>query len=680
MMRHESKATLIQILIIVAVAIAGYSNTFSVPFVLDDFRNISENPVIKDIAGLFDWSRLPDLDQHSPTLHSTIRTRIFSYLSFALNYRLHGLTVEGFHLVNLAIHIANGILVFALTRIFLAPSSLPRRPDSDCTPSATFDLARWLPLLPALLFVSHPIQTQAVTYIVQRMTSLATFFILLATVCYIHSRHSTPPQTGKKWYFCALVSALVGLLTKEFTLVLPVILASWEFLLGSGSRKEKIGNLAPFFLAPLVIPALLFGKQLLNFDIEGIKAIISTSTAHPSLSAMDYFFTQFRVFLTYMRLLLWPTNQNVDYDFPVFHTFWTWPVAVPALLILAVLLSSLWTLKISEKSDPNKRTFQRLLVFLVWAFFLALIPESSVFPIADVIFEHRMYFPSIWFFIFLSLLVGYAGEKLPYSYRFIPITACIIVIISLISTTWVRNQVWQNEETLWRDVTSKSPGKARGHQNLAIILNRQEQYPEALAEMKTALSIEQNSANMHLTMSDIYRKLGQFEAAIEESQTALSLKPNDADCLGSLGSLYLEKGDLTQASAYLQQAQQIAPENSRVYYDLARLYTKEGRNDLAKKSYLQAIDLRGAYYQARYNLGLIYLEEGDHSLAEQQFRAVIGTIPTLVNAYNKLVVALASQGQIEEARVWGKKVLDISPDDATAKRNWAALAREGLPK
>ena len=216
---------LVVLLLISLLAILIYSNTFSVPFLFDDTPNIVENPQIKDLSNFSDFSG----------------SRYVGFLSFSLNYRFGGLHVFGYHLVNLLIHIINGFLVYTLVLLLFRASSRLSPTTHDLSP---FNSAHWIAFATALLFVSHPIQTQAVTYIVQRFSSLATLFYLLTVVAYLRWRLASPEGRRRYlWYGAALVSTVLAMKTKENSITLPLMLLLVEGVLErsgpSGGAEEQ---------------------------------------------------------------------------------------------------------------------------------------------------------------------------------------------------------------------------------------------------------------------------------------------------------------------------------------------------------------------------------------------------------------------------------------------------------
>lgn len=651
-----------QLTIIAIVAVICYFNTFAAPFVFDDIRVIVDNPAIRNLGDLL-------------TSRTTMNTRLIGFLSFALNYKLHGLSVFGYHCFNLIIHITNGILVFLITRLFCTFSSFGKKNVLHNKLTPTFA---------ALLFISHPVQTQAVTYIVQRFASLATCFSLIAILLYISSQLCITKRRGYLFRFLSLVATVLALLTKEFTIVLPAILMAWDFLFGKGSNRQKGQRLLPFFCAIAIVPIMLFRQtlsSLFSLNLSEIEQVISTSAGihEPTFTAMNYFFTQCRVFLTYLRLLFWPTNQNLDYDFPVYRTFWTWEVYIPFILVLVAIFASFWLTQRARRFSPENQRCSLISVFLLWAFLISFLTESSVIPIADVIFEHRLYFPSVWFFIFSALMIQHAIDKLlsaTNSRKIAGVTLCILLTACGSTATWLRNQTWQSEESLWRDTVSKSPGKFRPRQNLSVLLKKQGRYGEALEIIQLAKpSTKNNSYINHALLSDIYLGLGNIQMAINENLLALEVKPENVERLSSLGAMHAKNGNYSEAISALKRALAIDPDRAETSYNLGHLYNQLGQYALAENFYKEALLLNENYKEAAYNLGTLYNQRGDYLSAEKYLIAAIKIDQGFLPAYNNLVISLEKQGRTIEAKEWCQKALEINPDDPTANNNWNIISK-----
>jgi hypothetical protein len=415
---------LTHVLTIIFVALLIYSNTFNVPFQFDDIDNIIDNPSIKDLLHFPDagMAKSGSISEDVKPFINT--TRYIGYLTFALNYKLYGLDVRGYHLVNILIHMSNSLLLYWLMVFtFRTPFF-----SSEVGHQTLADASRnFIAVFTALLFAIHPIQTQAVTYIVQRFTSLATLFYLLSLVMYIKWKESKEQQTKRyvpssMIFAISLLSAVLAMKTKEFAFTLPLVMAMYELMFFQGKIKRRLLYLVPFVLTMLIIPLTLTGAGGSLTDISGDEATALSETQ--DISRLDYLYTQFRVIVTYTRLLFLPINQNLDYDYPVYHSLLDPAVLFSFISLLLIFALGVYLYHMSRHPEIKGRYWLRLISFGIFWFFITLSVESSVIPIRDVIYEHRVYLPSAGFFIALTTVIGAGMER------------------------WVANHVWNIEDII----------------------------------------------------------------------------------------------------------------------------------------------------------------------------------------------------------------------------------------
>jgi len=375
---------LIAIGLIAGVALVAYSNTFSVPFHFDDRPNILQNPNVQ--IKVFTWDRVERLIKN--TYKESIR--LFSYFTLALNYYFGGLDVFGYHLVNLFVHIASGIFLYWFLALTLNLPSLKERYGPISYKTALFA---------SLIFIAHPIQTQSVTYIVQRMASMAGMFYLLSFILYIKGRLSS--GYPRVIYFGGLaLSYLLGVFTKENVAILPLFIALYEFyffqnLDVSPKGRKILLSLAFGLLGLLAFGFLIWGQRYINVTIEGFQGRTFTMG--------ERVLTQFRVVLYYLTLLIFPhpSRLNLDYDFTVSKTIFDPPTTLLSMFIVAGLIGySIWV--------ARKRPMHSF--WVLW-YFGNLVIESSIFPL-EMVYEHRLYLPSVGPFVLFSLFMVRGIEKL----------------------------------------------------------------------------------------------------------------------------------------------------------------------------------------------------------------------------------------------------------------------------
>jgi tetratricopeptide (TPR) repeat protein len=530
------------------------------------------------------------------------------HLSFALNYHLHGLNVVGYHVVNLVFHILNGILVYLILMAILRTEYFSPPPFND-----SLDFRTIMPIASSLLFVSHPIQTQAVTYTSQRFVSLGTFFYLLSLLLYVGFRTSFP---GYKRYVCyttSLVSAVAAMLTKEFTFTLPIIVALSETTFFSGRKRDRIRTLAPFAATLLIIPALIFFYQGPSNTLESTMRSM-TAADETNISRIHYLLTQFRVVVLYLRLLFYPVGQNVDHAVPVHKSLFDRPVIFSFILLLALFFFGVYLYFAARKKKEYPEL--KLASFGIIWFFITLSVESGIIPLGELVAEYRMYLPSVGIIAAVVSLAVFALRRSPKLRSLRPgvIYGILgVAVVFLISATYLRNTVWASEISLWEDAAKKSPAKIRPHQNLAMYYSHQGRLAEAKEELQKAIRIDPRNYQLHNNLGIFYRKEGNLAGAVREYSIALQLKPTDPMAHYNIGNIYLAQGSLEGAIPEYQASIRFAPDYDESHNNLGIAYEMSGQFEAAIIEYKKAIGLNPENVNARNNLANAMREAASRS-------------------------------------------------------------------
>ena len=619
----QNRGTIIHLLIITVVGFIIYSNTLHFSFHFDDTSNIVENYTLRNLNNLWPPSG----------------SRWFGFLTFALNYHVGGLDPFGYHIFNISIHIINAILVYYLVALTFKTTFFTSQKSAKLlTPDSPIhrftDSPSVIALFSALIFVAHPIQTQAVTYIVQRFTSLAAFFYLLSLIMYVKARISTLHAARYTIYAISLFSAILAMKTKEISFTLPFIIALYEFSFFTGSPNfepspwrvaegdrtsnfKRLSYLAPFLLTLLIIPLSMVG---MNRPLGETIGELRDSTAETTvIGRWSYLFTQFRVIVTYIRLLIFPVNQNVDYDYPIYHSFFEPSVFLSFLFLLLIFAFAVYLFYATRYTLYATR----LISFGIFWFFITLSVESSIIPIRDVIFEHRLYLPGVGaIMVFVSSifyvlhiigrrlkswdLPGRSGYSMhiPLTAVYLLLTTAIVLILSV--AAYERNKVWQDEISLWRDVVRKSPLKARGYANLGTAYGKTGATDEAIKCFKIDLTLMPDDAEIHSDIGSAYGEKGWTDMAVEHLQTALRLRPDLAKAHNNLGVVYSSKRMIDKSIEHLQTAIRLKPALAEAHNNLGNAYYKKGLLDDAIREYQIALSLKPDDADARYNLALVY--------------------------------------------------------------------------
>ena len=507
-----TRTTWFQTSMLIIVGALAYANSFNVPFLFDDETSIVNNTVLRDLYGF-----LRDGYSYNPN-------RFIGYLSFAGNYALGGLTVSGYHAVNLTIHLANALLVYALVRLVLVTPLVnagPRVTRSHDDTSGEFWFASLMPFLVALLFVCHPLQTQAVTYIVQRLTSLSTLFYLTSLVLYLQWRlayESGAPALSFRVGLALLLSvaaAVLAMKTKEIAATLPFMALLSEFALFGKPDRKRLALLAPLLVTVLVVPLTMLNLHQPAGDILSDVSVVTADTT--ALNRGSYLITQFGVILTYLRLMVFPLGQNLDHDIPISYSLFEFRPLVSLFVLLCILAGAgdLWR-RSASGSRSAVTGFARMGAFGIFWFFIALSVESSIVPIRDVLFEHRVYLPSVGFCMAVVALVGLVagriGRKLLSGWQF---AAAVLVVVALIfaGTTFARNRVWRDGVTLWSDVRDKSPRKYRAYSMLGTYYADEGRTSEALTALETAVQLNPKAYDSLFNLAQVYGWQGRNQEA-----------------------------------------------------------------------------------------------------------------------------------------------------------------------
>jgi tetratricopeptide (TPR) repeat protein len=618
----------IHLLAIIVLTLLSYSNTFYAPFHFDDPRNIAENFAIRDLHNFLDTSHFTNVEIND-NLRPFLHIRYIGYLSFALNYAAHGLDVRGYHVVNILIHITNALLLYALLRLtFRTPRFLD---EAVADASFSDNFRSFVALFTALLFAVHPIETQAVTYIVQRFASLAALFYLLSLVTYIRFRllnSSARSPMSYFFYLISVVSAIAAMKTKEFALLLPIIIMCYEFVFFNDKPGKRILLLLPYLVTICLVPL-----SMVNVNTELL------SDAHGNIPRIDYLLTQFRVLVTYLRLLILPINQNLDYDYPVYRSLLVPEVFLSLLLLTAILALGIWMHRKSRNRKSAVNCWLLLASSGIFWFFLTAAPESSVFPIKDVIFEHRMYLPSIGLFLAGTVSIGLVIQRWHNRFPWIRNTAvtCMAIVIVILSiATYARNNVWKNPLRLLEDIAGKSPNKARTHHNLKLEYVKQQRFDDALKSDRTERIINARDADIHFKLGHEYAEQGRIDDAIYEYRTSLQLKPGDADTHFNLGFLYAKQGRNLEATNEYVLASSLRPDDALTRNNLGNVYKKLGRIDDALKEFTEALRIKPDFVEAHYNLGNTYAGMGRIKEARNEYRTALRLKPDFREAQRQL--------------------------------------------
>ena len=557
--------TWMRLLVILLVGGLAYSGILNSPFVFDDQSNIINNGALRDFRNF--WP---------PTM-----TRWVASLTFAINLRLGGLDTFGFHVVNVAIHLVVAVLVYALALLTLQTPFLSSPPPKGSEDDGGDDGS--IAFFTALIFVVHPVQTQSVTYVVQRYTSLATLLYLLALVLYLTWRSGLEPGSARRgatsgggvfwWgpsaanhpdagsgaqqravrrrlaragflYAGCVASTVLAMKTKEIAFTLPVVVLLYESLLFEGVGSRRFFALAPLLAAMLIIPG---DRYVLAMSSGGRFSLDQATRFLTEMPRAHYVLTQLPVLVTYLRLLFFPVGLNLDHDFPVFDSFATPAVAGSFVVLVVVGGLGLTCARFAARAAKNRgaagatgrrRSFG-LVAFGIFWFFITVSVESSFIALTEVISENRLYLPSVGVILaFVGGLHGLAGvlgrkcSRRQAAARLLPLLLAGTAA-ALLTATLMRNYVWRDTSALCEDMVRKSPRSPRAHNNRGLAYLSANLTDKAIEEFLTSLRLDPGNAIPHYNLALAYRKQGLLVQAAEHArlyrQAEMAAKPGRQD-------------------------------------------------------------------------------------------------------------------------------------------------------
>ena len=680
--------------LIVLIGSVVYGNSLHGPFLFDDVRTIVENDKIRDVSNYVGFDRI-------------FQKRPFADLTFALNFRFSELEPFGYHLVNILIHLLNGVLVYFLGsaiitqisgsdggKLFFFGPRPGRMKRTVSSPEDQFHDAKqqiaFIALFAALIFVTHPVQTQAVSYICQRYASLAALFYLLSVLFYLKGRMLHRSRSGNEaekkglgqadekpyrpigsapilcFYILCIVSGLLAFLSKQTAASLPLAILLVEFFCidatWAGWRK-KIPWIGLTILVGTI--GVLFysagGLETLRSFGELVEDVSRATRDTENVGRWSYLCTQFSVLINYIRLLFFPIRQNADPEFPFVTGFfdgWTplWFLFLAGILFFAVRF---------RKKVP-------VISFGIFWFFITLSVESSIIPIRDAMYEHRLYLPIFGF----SIAVSYAFFGFLQKRRSVALSAACAIIMLLGTAAHHRNDVWQSSAVLWADVLSKSPWNGRAHTNLGIALSRQGKLREAVQHFNGALESNPGDVQTLMNLGNTLALMGEYSRAVLIFSKLIAHEPDNAKAHFNMGTALAHQGSVAEAEGNFRKAVECSPGFIDARINLGIALMRQAKMDEAIDCFKTVLEANPNQKDAHAYLGLLFAKQGRLRDAEKELAAAIHVDPNDARARTNLGSVLAIQGRIDEAMDQFQKVLEIKPDSKQALKNLAILMQK----
>jgi len=597
MLDNSGLRTALQSILLVAAGICVYANSLNGPFIFDDIAAIEENPHLRQL-----W---PLGYAISAPRECSAANRPFVSLTLAINYAIGGLHTKGYHIFNVVTHILCALALFGIIRQTIRILRLQ---------------SNWLALAIALIWIVHPLNSDAINQVIYRTEQLGSLFYLLTLYCSIRSFGSS---LGKLWTVAAILSCLLGMTSKENMVSAPVsvFLFDWMFVSRYFGRalKERWFLYASLMASWAVLAVCIITgarDDKVGVYVEGLPFI-------------PYVLTQTEVIVYYLRLAFWPHPLVLEYsDWPLAESIGNvWPFAVITFLLAC---GTLWAC--------CKRSW---LGFSGLLFFFVLAPTSLLPNPGEMIGEHRMYLPLAAVIIVaitaarsaLQLLSAQAPLQQAIA-AVLNFALVVIITLALAITTWNRNSDYATKLSIWQDVVNKRPESPRGYHGLADALARS----------------------------------GRNQQAITQYQNALRLGSHSADVNYSLGTILAQAGKTDLAVRYFLKAIEIKPHHSKAHNNLGNALLQQGKNEEAIKHYHHALHKNPGWSLAHLNLGVALAEQKKLNQAAEQFREVIRLQPEYAKAHELLGITLLKLRNFNEAERNLQKAVELNPGNLETRK------------
>jgi Flp pilus assembly protein TadD len=628
--------------------IGAYHNSFEGPFFFDDLTAITENPHVRQI-----WPPWSPLTTPADT---SISGRPLVAFSFALNYALGGLDVFSYHLVNLILHLFSALLVFGIARRTMEGERLRTQLGGE---------AQWIALAVSLLWMLHPVQTESVTYIVQRTELLVGLFYLLTLYCFI--RGAAQPRRSIGMLLAALASCAAGMASKEVMVTCPVMILIYDRVFVGSSLRQIVRERAWFYTGLAAcwgILALLLASGPRD----------ATAGLHFSGLIHDYAWIQLSAVVHYLGLVLWPDPLIIDYG----NLEEARPL-VPPLLATVIMLALLGGTVIALFRRPA-------LGFLGLWFFIIISPTSSIVPITtEVAAERRLYLPSLALITLLVLAGHFVLRRLArrLSWPDPRRAAAAALAVGLLAITYGvltrhRNETFRSTRSIWADAVASSPDNPRARLNLGTALLDLNRVDEAIAQLRRALELRPKFPQAMSNLGGALAKKEQFGAAERLIRSALRLDPQLADAHGNLANVLMHRGQRAAAMKHFKRALALAPNKVTHRMNMGWAFELSGDHVLAIRQFELVLAGQPRHVGALRVIGRLMVRHRRPKEAIPYYRRAIALRPDDAELHNDLGVALALSGGLAQAIRHFRMALKLSPTHAKARDNLTrALARTG---
>lgn len=639
----ETVRTVVFLLILMLVVTLVYSNHFHNAFHFDDTHTIVNNVFIQKTSNIplffkdgSTFSSLPTNQSYRPIVSTTL----------AVDYSLgEGLQdTFYFHLTSYLVFLLQGLMMFfVMKKIFDIAW-----PSSSNFYAAAFGLA-W--------YMCHPAIAETVNYIIARSDSISTMFVVLAFLMFIKSRIS------RKFYLY-LIPVAIGVLAKPPAVMFAPLLflyilffeknASLFSVFDSRQRKSV------FEAFNAALPSFFFCAIMFLF----VQKMEPETWTPGGSSRLHYLITQPYVILHYFFTFFFPVRLSADTDWTPLTSMTDPKFLVGSIFILALAVIAVVT---------SRKLIYRPISFGILWFFLALLPSSSIIPLAEVMNDHRLYFPYVGLMISviwsLALLIKRWYYRLPEFKTYKPtlITLSLILLGGYAFGTYKRNEVWKTSDSLWKDVTIKSPKNARGLMNYGLSLMAKGNYAEAEGYFLRGLELWPTYSYLHINMGVLKEATGKKAEAEKYFKDAIAYGPQYPNSHFYYGRFLKNQGKLTEAAASLRKSVELSPAHIDARNLLMDVLFEQNEFEALKAEAEKALAINPSDEKA-----LIYRDAGagKKSRLELEQERVMKN-PTADN-YLNLSMEFYKAAKYQESIDAAQNALELNPQSAEAYNNIAA--------
>jgi tetratricopeptide (TPR) repeat protein len=601
-------------------------------FIWDDDAHLTANPCIVGPLGFREiWT------SSAATYYPLVLS------SFWVQHAIWGLNPLPYHLVNIAMHAACAVLLWLVLRCLKVRG-------------AWFGAALW---------GLHPVQTESVAWITELKNTQSCLFYLLAIWFFLKWRTAGTfaGRKGTEWdYALALLCAVLAILSKASTVMLPVVLGLvWWWSDGRWCWRN-IFRLVPFFIISAAASGWTIWEQQFHSGAVGPEW---------SQSRPERLVIAGKAVWFYLGKLLWP--HPLIFIYPRWGIDASRPTAYLPVLALGVTLFLLWL---------NRRGRTGPVFFAFACFVVSLFPMLGFFNVYffrySFVGDHFQYLASLGPLALAAAVITTALDLFKKRRPFLEPVFCGMLLLVLGALTWQQCGTFADMETLWRKTLARNPDCWMAHNNLGLLLNNQGRIEEAMEHYHKAIQINPNSFEALNNLGNAFTAKGRVDEAIENFRKAIQINPNYADALNNLGAALAAKGRVDEAIENFRKALQLNPNSFEALDNLGAALATKGRFDEAIENYRRAIQINPNYADALNNLGVALATKGRFDEAIENYYKALQINPNYADALNNLGVALAAQGRVDEAIENYYKAIQINPNYADALNNLGvALANKG---